>query len=69
MMLLVVIVELFVIVLTASVLMITFLVRIVLAVSVLINPLIVVSVLVFVVKFVMVELNVPPRTVTVLPLN
>ena len=58
-----------VIVLTASVLMVTFLVRIVLAVSVLINPLIERSVLVVVVEFVMVELNVPRRTVTVLPLN
>lgn len=69
MMLLVVIVELFVIVLTVSVLIVTFLVRIVLAVSVLINPLMVMSVLVFVVEFVMVELNVPRNTVTVLPLN
>lgn len=48
---------------------VTFLARIVLVVSVLKNPLIVRSVLVFVVELVMVELNEPRRTVTVLPLN
>ena len=69
MMLLVVIVELFVSVDTVSVLIVTFLVRTVLVVRVLKNPLIVLSVLVFVVEFVIVELNEPRRTVTVLPLN
>ena len=69
MMLLVVIVELFVSVDTISVLIVTFLVRTVLVVRVLKNPLIVLSVLVFVVEFVIVELNEPRRTVTVLPLN